>query len=38
LEAAGWTVLRFWEHDAVELVVEQVVRALRRGIEPAETT
>ncbi|QNS05999.1 very short patch repair endonuclease [Streptomyces xanthii] len=29
LTAAGWTVLRFWEHEAPEDVVERVMRAVR---------
>jgi DNA mismatch endonuclease (patch repair protein) len=28
LRAAGWTVLRFWEHDAVDDVVRRVVAVL----------
>lgn len=31
LEAAGWTVLRFWEHDDPELVVATVADAIRRA-------
>lgn len=30
LEAAGWTVLRFWEHMPPEAVVEQIVRVLKQ--------
>ncbi|BDM73747.1 hypothetical protein HEK616_72340 [Streptomyces nigrescens] len=29
LEAAGWTVLRFWEHESPETVAEYVARAVR---------
>lgn len=29
LQAAGWTVLRFWEHEDAVAVAEQVVRVLR---------
>ncbi|MFI2190625.1 very short patch repair endonuclease [Streptomyces sioyaensis] len=29
LESAGWTVLRFWEHESPEDVAEQVARAVR---------
>ncbi|WP_346428944.1 very short patch repair endonuclease [Streptomyces sp. WAC 01529] len=29
LEALGWTVLRFWEHEAPEYVAAQVVAVLR---------
>lgn len=28
LRAQGWTVLRVWEHDSPELVVQQVIDAL----------
>jgi DNA mismatch endonuclease (patch repair protein) len=33
LRVAGWTVLRFWEHDVVDDVVAQIVTVLesRRG-------
>jgi DNA mismatch endonuclease (patch repair protein) len=30
LQAAGWTVLRFWEHEPVEEVGERVLATLRR--------
>ncbi|RSS48129.1 very short patch repair endonuclease [Streptomyces sp. WAC06614] len=33
LEAAGWRVLRFWEHEAPEVVAAQVMRAVRRDGE-----
>jgi DNA mismatch endonuclease (patch repair protein) len=35
LRVAGWTVLRFWEHDVVDDVVAQIVAVLesRRGDE-----
>lgn len=29
LKEAGWTVLRFWEHEAPEDVAQQVVKARR---------
>lgn len=29
LQAAGWTVLRIWEHEAVDAAVEQVAEAYR---------
>jgi DNA mismatch endonuclease (patch repair protein) len=28
LEADGWTVVRFWEHEELHLVLEQIVRRL----------
>ncbi|CAM5671735.1 Very short patch repair endonuclease OS=Streptomyces alboniger OX=132473 GN=CP975_12890 PE=3 SV=1 [Streptomyces alboniger] len=28
LHAAGWTVLRFWEHESVEEVARQIVDAV----------
>ncbi len=31
LEAAGWTVLRFWEHESPETVAEYVARAVREA-------
>lgn len=31
LEAAGWQVLRFWEHEPVDSVVRQIVRAIGRS-------
>lgn len=30
LESAGWTVLRFWEHDAPIAVAEAIIAAVRR--------
>lgn len=27
LREAGWTVFRFWEHDAAEMIVESVMKA-----------
>ena len=27
LESLGWTVLRFWEHEEVDTVVETIVKA-----------
>lgn len=27
LKVAGWSVFRFWEHDAVEMIVELVMKA-----------
>lgn len=35
LTAAGWTVLRFWEHEPAESVVAQIVEAVGR---PATST
>lgn len=29
LEGAGWTVLRFWEHDEPELIADQIEKAVR---------
>jgi DNA mismatch endonuclease, patch repair protein len=38
LQAAGWTVLRYWEHMPVDEVVQDVCRALReRGHDGAAT-
>lgn len=31
LRAAGWTVLRFWEHEDPDDVVEQIIAALHAG-------
>lgn len=31
LEAVGWSVLRFWEHDPVDEAVATIVRGVRRG-------
>lgn len=31
LEAAGWTVLRAWEHERVEDVADRIADALARG-------
>lgn len=31
LEAEGWTVVRVWEHDAVEIAADRVERAVRKG-------
>jgi DNA mismatch endonuclease (patch repair protein) len=33
-EAAGWRVLRFWEHDDVDRVVQAVVAALGEPMAP----
>lgn len=30
LEAEGWTVLRFWEHESPQTVAQQVIEARRR--------
>jgi DNA mismatch endonuclease (patch repair protein) len=41
LEAAGWTVLRFWEHEDPVLVadaIEKTVRSRRHGDPGRETT
>lgn len=35
LRAAGWTVLRIWEHESTEAAVARIVSALR---EPPERT
>lgn len=29
LEAAGWTVLRFWEHETADEAVDRIVAAVR---------
>jgi DNA mismatch endonuclease (patch repair protein) len=31
LESAGWAVLRVWEHEPIDEVVERVVKLLGRG-------
>jgi DNA mismatch endonuclease (patch repair protein) len=31
LEAAGWTVLRFWQHEEPEAVAERIHRTMRRA-------
>jgi DNA mismatch endonuclease (patch repair protein) len=31
LEALGWSVLRFWEHDDVATAAERVLRAVSRS-------
>lgn len=31
LASNGWRVLRFWEHENVDSVVERIVRAVREG-------
>lgn len=38
LGEAGWTVVRAWEHEPAELVVAQIVAALRPDDEAAETS
>jgi DNA mismatch endonuclease (patch repair protein) len=35
LEQAGWTVLRFWEHEPAEQVAEQVTQLLKGRRRPA---
>lgn len=37
LRQAGWRVLRYWEHDEPEAVVESIKRALREA-KPTEQT
>lgn len=32
LQQAGWTVLRFWEHEDPDAVAEQIFRAVRSSI------
>lgn len=34
LEAAGWTVLRFWEHDDPDRIVAVIEHAVRRHRDP----
>jgi DNA mismatch endonuclease (patch repair protein) len=34
LQAAGWTVLRFWEHEAPETVADAVQATVRRAVPP----
>lgn len=29
-EAAGWHVLRFWEHEAPSMVADRILRSVRR--------
>lgn len=31
LEAAGWTVLRFWEHEDPDVVVENILKTIGRA-------
>lgn len=31
LESAGWTVLRFWEHESVDSVVTTITRAVTQS-------
>jgi DNA mismatch endonuclease (patch repair protein) len=38
LEAAGWTVIRVWEHTAIESAVEKVHRSLTASITNTRTT
>lgn len=45
LAAAGWTVLRFWEHEAPEAVVNEIARVydqrsglMREGAQPLAQT
>jgi DNA mismatch endonuclease (patch repair protein) len=36
LGQAGWTVVRFWEHESIEAAVAAMVEVLARGrLEPA---
>jgi DNA mismatch endonuclease (patch repair protein) len=35
LDAAGWRVIRAWEHEPVDEVAERIIRALRRPATPA---
>jgi DNA mismatch endonuclease (patch repair protein) len=34
LRAAGWTVLRFWEHDAPEQAAFAILKAYREAVTP----
>ncbi len=34
LTARGWTVLRFWEHEPIGVVVERIERAVRAANAP----
>ncbi|MGW7487074.1 very short patch repair endonuclease [Streptomyces sp. NPDC054786] len=36
LESAGWTVLRFWEHETPESVAEQVTQAVQAAKSHAQ--
>ena len=36
LLAQGWTVLRVWEHEPVEVAVDRIERAVRRRINQTE--
>jgi DNA mismatch endonuclease (patch repair protein) len=38
LEALGWTVLRFWEHEPPELVVTSILTQLATQASPKGTT
>jgi DNA mismatch endonuclease, patch repair protein len=31
LRSLGWTVLRFWEHEATDLVARKIVKRIRGG-------
>lgn len=31
LEAAGWQVLRYWEHEPAQLVADAIERAVKKG-------
>ena len=35
LTSEGWTVLRFWEHGQVEVVVDAIERTVRTGVPGA---
>jgi DNA mismatch endonuclease (patch repair protein) len=34
LQAAGWQVLRFWEHESVAFVVESIAKAVAKANNP----
>jgi DNA mismatch endonuclease (patch repair protein) len=38
LEDAGWSVLRFWEHDAVDHIVDSILNAVEMRVKAAVVT
>lgn len=36
LESAGWTVLRFWEHESPDAVARKVALSRRQAVPPPE--
>lgn len=35
LERDGWTVLRFWEHEPVDVAIERILQAITSRADPA---